>query len=217
MNMHETDKSMRVTPWASALPTSLLSTNRARKLFNLIVRLEGGQMTSLTLRRVLAEKFDVVVGPYSYGSLLEPGMCDQQSVIGSYCSIGKNVRRYGAAHPLDAASMHPYFYNPALGIAPKSSDVERKPIVIESDVWIGSNVTILPGCSYIGFGAVIGAGSVVTKDVPDFSVVAGNPAVVIRQRHSEESRSKILESRYWELTPINAQNVLAELMQSSAD
>lgn len=168
-------------------------------------------MTSATLRRVLADKFDLVVGPYSYGSMLELGMCDSHAEIGSYCSFGKNVRRYGAAHPIDAPSMHPYFYNPALGLVPHTADVERRGITIGADVWIGSNVTILPGCSYIGLGAVIGAGSVVTRDVEDFAVVAGNPARLIRHRHSPELRQRIVDSRYWELTPAAAQRVLGEL------
>lgn len=59
---------------------------------------------------------------------------------------------------------------------------EVKPVVIGDDVWIGGRVTILPGV-HIGNGAVIGAGSVVTKDVPDFAVVGGNPAKVIKYRN----------------------------------
>lgn len=198
---------------ASILSTNILCQPRARRLFNMIIRAEGGHMTSATLRRVLSESMDITVGPYSYGSLLDLGMCDQHAEIGAYCSIGKNVRRYGAAHPIDAPSMHPYFYNPALGLAPSAADVERRHITIKADVWIGSNVTILPGCSYIGFGAVIGAGAVVTKDVEDFAVVVGNPASVIRYRHSIEIRQLILDSRYWELPPAEAQRVLSTLTQ----
>ncbi len=52
----------------------------------------------------------------------------------------------------------------------------------ESDVWIGARVTVLPGCRHIGRGAIIGACAVVTKDVPDFAVVAGNPAKVMKYR-----------------------------------
>lgn len=217
MSVQKLNREMRQMPCAEVIGTGFLASRWARKLFNLVVRLEGGQMTSRTLRRVLADNQDVVVGPYSYGSLLEPGMCDQHAVIGSYCSIGKNVRRYGAAHPLVAPSMHPYFYNPELGIAPPGSGIDRTSIVIQSDVWIGSNVTILPGCSYIGFGAVIGAGAVVTKDVDDFAVVVGNPAKIIRYRHSELSRKRILESRYWELSPRDAQRLLTEFSRRFGD
>lgn len=58
---------------------------------------------------------------------------------------------------------------------------EEKPVVVGNDVWIGGRVTILPGV-HIGNGVVIGAGAVVTKDIPDFAVVGGNPAKVIRYR-----------------------------------
>lgn len=58
---------------------------------------------------------------------------------------------------------------------------EEKPVIIGNDVWIGGRVTILPGV-HIGNGAIIGAGSVVTKNVPDFAIVAGNPATVKKYR-----------------------------------
>ena len=57
----------------------------------------------------------------------------------------------------------------------------EKPIVIEDDVWIGARVIILPGV-HIGTGAVVGAGAVVTKDVPDYAVVGGNPARILKMR-----------------------------------
>lgn len=59
---------------------------------------------------------------------------------------------------------------------------EKTKLYIASDVWIGSRVIILPGCQRIGRGAIIGAGAVVTKDVPDYAIVGGNPAKVIRYR-----------------------------------
>jgi maltose O-acetyltransferase len=56
-----------------------------------------------------------------------------------------------------------------------------KPITIEDDVWIGTRVTILPGVT-VGKGAILGAGSVVTKNVPPYTIVGGNPAKLIRKR-----------------------------------
>lgn len=204
MLIYRDDQGLRVLRGFRKVPSRWLSSRLAKKLFNLIVRLEGGPMTSITLRRVLAKCYDINVGPHSYGSLLNPEMCDSHADIGSYCSIGKNVRRYGASHPVNFASTHPYFYNPALGHVSKDVDVERSRIVIGSDVWIGSNVTILPGCTKIGFGAVVGAGSIVTKDVPEFAVVVGNPARIVKYRHSGEKQNKILQSKYWELSPMLA-------------
>ena len=64
----------------------------------------------------------------------------------------------------------------------KQGSEGKTPLYIESDVWIGARVTVLPGCRHIGRGAIIGACAVVTKDVPDFAVVAGNPAKVMKYR-----------------------------------
>nr|WP_255122738.1 hypothetical protein [Rhodococcus sp. 14-2470-1b] len=93
--------------------------------------------------------------------------------------------------------MHPFWYNPALGFVDRSRDVDRTACVIGHDCWIGANSIILPGCRSIGIGAVIGAGSIVTKDVPPFAVVAGNPARVIRYRFSHTRIEEIIRSEYW--------------------
>ncbi|RLN88988.1 hypothetical protein BBJ28_00026380 [Nothophytophthora sp. Chile5] len=87
--------------------------------------------------------------------------------IGDRVMFAPNVQLYTASHPLDPDV--------------RSSGLELgKPITIEDDVWIGGNVVVLPGVR-IGRGAVIGAGSVVTKDVPAMSIYAGNPAKLIRK------------------------------------
>jgi len=71
-------------------------------------------------------------------------------------------------------------------------------IEIGNDVWVGRNAMILPSVKKIGDGAVIGAGAVVTRDVPDFAVVAGNPAVVIKYRFRPETIHKIKQSKWWD-------------------
>jgi len=58
----------------------------------------------------------------------------------------------------------------------------KTPLVIEDDVWIGARVLILPGCKHIGKGVIVGAGSVVTHDIPDYAIVGGNPAKIIKYR-----------------------------------
>lgn len=68
-------------------------------------------------------------------------------------------------------------------IGKQGSQDEKDPLLIENDVWIGARVTVLPGCKHIGTGVIIGACSVVTKDIPDFAIVGGNPAKVIRFRN----------------------------------
>ena len=89
--------------------------------------------------------------------------------IGSRTLCGPNVSFYSGTHPLD-----PVIRNGTRG--PETG----KEIHIGEDCWLGGNVTILPGVT-IGKGSVVGAGSVVTKDVPAFTVVAGNPARILRK------------------------------------
>lgn len=180
----------------------------AQRLLGIAVRLEGGQMTSLTLRQVLKTHYGVEVGDYSYGSLLLPGHADRGTKIGSYVSVGPGVRRFGAAHPIDDLCLHPYWYNPKLGFSGQESDVERTSCWIGHGAWVGANAIILPGCSRIGVGAIVGAGAVVTRDVPDFAVVAGNPAKELRSRLAKEQRAAILDARHWEKDPAEAHATL---------
>jgi acetyltransferase-like isoleucine patch superfamily enzyme len=183
------------------------------KLLSLVVKLEGGQLYSETLRTVLRQWHSVEAGPYSYGSLLVPGNADRHTVIGAYVSVGPNVRRIGAAHPVSDLSLHPFWYNPGLGFARADQDVHRTAISIGDDCWIGANAVILPGCTRIGVGAVIGAGSIVTKNVPDFTIVAGNPARVIGMRLSVEERAALVDARPWLHSPPEAAAILSRIRE----
>jgi len=76
----------------------------------------------------------------------------------------------------------------------KQGSDERRLLIICDDVWIGRRAMILPGCRRIGRGAIIGAGAVVTKDVPDYAIFAGNPARVVKMRvltHDPSGESKL--------------------------
>jgi len=84
--------------------------------------------------------------------------------------------------------------------APVDEDITwDETLVIEDDVWIGNNVVILPGCKFIGRGSIIGAGSIVTRNVERYTVVAGNPARKLRDRFAAELVAQIEASRWWEL------------------
>lgn len=194
----------------SALRSRYLRLPARDRILAACVRREGGQMNSATLRYVLSEYYGVHAGYHSYGSLLVPGMADERTEIGRYVSIGPNVRRYGAAHPTDRLTMHPYWYNPALGVTP-DSDVPRSECVIHHDAWIGANAVILPGCRRIGFGAVVGAGSVVTRDVQDFHIVVGSPARTASLRLTSEMRDALLHENPWQFDPEEASDVLDRL------
>lgn len=172
-----------------------------RLLLKFVVLREGGQIYSLTLRDVLQTHHAVRAGPYSYGSLLSPGAADPNTVIGAYVSIGPSVRRFGANHPVDRPFLNAFTYNPALGLADRSEDVERTQCEVGDDAWIGANVVITAGCRRIGTGAVVGAGSVVTRDVEDFAIVAGVPARQISSRLDPALQEEILDLRLDEIQP----------------
>jgi acetyltransferase-like isoleucine patch superfamily enzyme len=185
----------------------------SKRMLDTAVRMEGGQMTSLTLRAVLRSRFGVEVGSFSYGGLLVPGAADTGTMIGNYVSIGAGVRRFGAAHPVDDFSMHPYWYNPRLGLAEPEQDVPRSSIDIGHDSWIGANSIILPKVGSIGIGAVVGAGSVVTRDVPAFAIAVGSPARVVGFRLSERDQERLLAARPWLLPPEEAGAELRRLRE----
>lgn len=192
---------------ATSVAYAALGCGRRRRLgkplMALVLRLEGGPMHSSTARALLERHHEVAVGAYSYGDLFTPGLVPPGVMIGRYCSFGPGVRMFPRNHPLDLPSTHPTFYDPAFGVVSESK-VSRGSLSIGHDVWVGANAIITPGCRSIGTGAVIGAGSVVTRDVAPYAIVAGNPARVIRHRFDPGSIDRLLESRWWEHTPREA-------------
>ncbi len=122
--------------------------------------------------------------------------------IGSFCSIASNVSIGGGAHDLTAVSTSPVFNKGRNILKRNFAQIEFSPFKttrIGHDVWIGNRALILQGVT-VGIGAVVGAGAVVTKDVEPYTIVAGNPARVIRKRFDDETIERLLESRWWEMT-----------------
>lgn len=165
-------------------------------------RFEGGRFFSATLRRILFEHHGVCVGRYSYGPCLVPGALPRGTIVGAYCSIAEGLHVHRRNHPPNTLSQHPFFYNSSLGLleVDRIERVEDNPLVIGNDVWIGDRVTVLSGCRRIADGAVVGAGSVVTRDVEPYSIVVGNPAKRIRQRYPDEVAAELQRSRWWTLS-----------------
>ncbi len=136
---------------------------------------------------------------------------DLQNVasIGRYCSIARNVTigQNRKSHPLDWLSSHTGLVGlrQSLGGLPQAHE-ETKQTVIGHDVWIGMDVLILEGVT-IGTGAVIGAQSLITKDIPPYAIVVGSPAKVQRYRFDPPTIESLLASQWWNLTP----HQLAEL------
>jgi virginiamycin A acetyltransferase len=170
-----------------------------RVCLKLALWLEGGAFYSKTARDILCFRYGLTIGAYSYGGCFVPGQFPRGVTIGRYVSIADGVSVLLRNHPLDRLSTHPFFFNRRLGYLPKDA-MTFTTLAIGDDVWIGERVIFTPGCNRVGTGAVIGAGAVVTKDVPDFAIVGGNPARLIRYRFSEDTRRAVLASRWWELS-----------------
>lgn len=137
------------------------------------------------------------VGPNSYVADTE---------IGKFTSISQDCYIGGAAHPLHwtGSSLHFYCTNPneegVSGSGIRKTYFESfKKTSIGSDVWIGARVLVLAGVS-VGDGAVIGAGSVVTKNIPPYEVWAGNPAKKINDRFAPEISRELQEIQWWNET-----------------
>ena len=143
-------------------------------------------------------------------------------IIGKFCQIaaGVNFVMNGANHQMNAVTTFPFYIFegwkqqvPPLNKMPLKGDT-----IIGNDVWIGQNVTILPGV-HIGDGAIIGLNSVVGSDVAPYTIVAGNPAKVIRKRFDNQLIKLLLKLKWWDksikeindLIPILTDNNLTEV------
>ncbi|MGE5452536.1 MAG: CatB-related O-acetyltransferase [Acidobacteriota bacterium] len=155
------------------------------------------------------------IGEYTYGY---PRILDWTKKIdcsiGRYCSIASEVTIIlDGNHITSRISTYP----PELidsDIIDSQHPAGRGPIKIGNDVWIGYGVTILPGVE-ICDGAVLAAGAVISRDVPAFAVAAGNPARIIKYRFNEETRAKILASKWWERQP--SKEVAKYIMQDAEE
>ena len=150
-------------------------------------------------------KKSYVIGDYTYGKpLVVDRTNNTQLVIGKFCSIAASCTfLLGAEHRSDWVTTYPFsaLSRPEQGGWTGGRSIQGHPaskgdIRIGNDVWIGTHAIILSGVT-IGDGAVIAAGSVVTKDVPPYAIVGGNPAKLIRFRFDEPLRQALLRIAWW--------------------
>ncbi|MFB6709810.1 CatB-related O-acetyltransferase [Streptomyces sp. NPDC056333] len=126
----------------------------------------------------------------------------EKLVIGKFCALGTGVRflMNGANHRMDGPSTFPF---PTMGGSwADHFDLltglpNRGDTVVGNDVWFGYGSMVLPGVR-IGHGAVVGAGAVVAGDVPDYGIVGGNPARLIRTRYDDETVARLLAVAWWD-------------------
>ena len=123
-------------------------------------------------------------------------------IIGKFCAIATNTKfmMNGANHKLSGISTYPFyvFGNGWEKTSPKKGEYPFKgDIIVGNDVWFGYDSTILPGIK-IGDGAIIGTRALVTKDVPPYAIVGGNPAKIIKYRFDEKTIEKLVNIAWWD-------------------
>ncbi len=140
---------------------------------------------------------NVKMGRYSY---MGKNNSVSNACIGSFCSIASYCAIGGNGHEPSLFSTSPVFFG-GKNVFHKNFANLKEPlseeVIIGNDVWIGEKVFIKAGIR-IGDGVIIGAHSVVTKDIPDYSIVAGSPAKLIRMRFPTEKIKILKESKWWE-------------------
>lgn len=152
----------------------------------------------------------VEVGRGTYGKIFVLNHnVGNKLTIGAYCSIAPGVVFVlNSDHNLKTVSTFPFKVK--ILRSEMFEAVSKGDIFVGDDVWIGLNAIILSGV-HIGQGAVIAAGAVVTKDVPPYAVVAGNPARVVKKRFDEEIISKLLTINYGELDKKDIERSISQL------
>lgn len=150
------------------------------------------------------------VGKYTYGEFKvnDPGNSGIVR-IGCFCSIASSLFMLASQHYTNRISTYPF---KAMIIGNTKEAFTKGDIIIEDDVWIGLNATIMGGVK-IGKGAIVGACSVVTKDVPPYSIVVGNPAKIVKKRFSDDIIEKLMKIDFNSLDTSKIKNNIEVLYQ----
>lgn len=170
-----------------------------RKSIAISARVEYSQVSKKAKVWNHCKLFHATVSDYSY---IGPYSRVIHTKIGKFCSIGGQSAIGMGTHTMDKLSTSPIFTEEHNGTSHtwvKTSTIEPfKRTTIGNDVWIGQRVMVMGGIK-VGDGAVVGAGAIVTKDVPPYAIVAGVPARIIRYRFSQEIIDRLEELQWWNL------------------
>jgi virginiamycin A acetyltransferase len=152
--------------------------------------------------RIFMKKYsNAEIGRYSYG--FNRWTFWGSVKIGQFCSIAPNVTIGATKHPIDTVTSHPFLFDPKYSVNPLKKEDRTLGnfgnVTIGNDVYIGINALIMPGIN-IGDGAVIGAETVVTKDIPPYAIVVGVPGRIKNYRFAKATICKLLEIKWWDWT-----------------
>lgn len=156
---------------------------------------------------------DSFIGKFSYTGL---NAIIRFTKLGRYCSLAPNIDIGGMDHDYNKVTTLPEFrYNQILG---KKVDVSGVDLYgnIGNDVWIATGAIILRKCN-VGDGAIVGAGAVVTHDVPPYAIVAGVPATIIGYRFRQEYIERLLEIRWWDWPDEIIKEKMVSLIRNEVD
>lgn len=177
-----------------------------------ITRPDGKTSPSVLHLKHVINHSQIEVGDYTYYSdfqlrysddyaqklapYLFENLSPEKLIIGKFCQIAHGTTS-SANHQYDGFSSYPFaVFGQEWSKSYTPNYPKFKDTVIGNDVWIGHNATIMPGVT-IGSGVIIGSCAVVTRDIPDYCIVAGNPAKIIRQRFNDVTIAKLMEIQWW--------------------
>ncbi len=177
---------------------------------------------------------NIIVGDYTYYDDVDGadqfekhvthhyGFIGDRLIIGKFCAIARGVEfvMNGANHRMNCVTTYPFYImggDWGSAMAPIKEELPQKgDTVIGNDVWIGQHVTVMPGV-HIGDGAIIGAHSVVAKDIPPYSIAVGNPCHVVRKRFDEELIDLLLKFKWWDKDIVEIEELMPILSCSDLE
>ncbi len=177
-----------------------------------IVFRDGTQYKGTVFLNAAIDHPQMIVGDYTYASdfdapddwasRLAPYLfahATERLIIGKFCQIAHGVRFITASanHRYDGVSTYPFAVFDGFGMDRPSMQTVLRDTVVGHDVWFGNGAQVLPGAR-IGSGVIVGASAVVAGEVPDYAIVAGNPARITRMRFAEDEIARLLALAWWD-------------------
>lgn len=189
--------------------------------------------TSLSNRFTTKPKMVIPYGRHTYGPQPQligympwVGKLAEGTKIGNFCSIASGVKfTFLGKHDYNLVSTYPFYaFHEKWGVDKHEyvkgkideTKIPSEPIIVENDVWIAKNAVIMQGVK-VSNGAVIAMESIVTKDVPPYAVVGGNPARIIKYRFNNEQIAELLNIAWWNWKDADIEKVASFLLSNDVD